>query len=128
MSGTSRKIATIDSAGTGQVMEAVRQTDSVLTALSDEPAGILRTGGLGVRDLRRLARAADVPEPAAAVLLEVAAAAGLLGESDPGLRSPERRPANPAHPRVRPVGRRVDRRTSGLGWPGPGSAWIASPA
>ncbi len=87
-SGTSRKIATVDSAGTGQVMEAVRQTDSVLTALSDEPAGILRTGGLGVRDLRRLARAADIPEPAAAVLLEVAAAAGLLGESDPGLRSP----------------------------------------
>ena len=87
-SGASRKIATIDSAGTGQVMEAVRQTDNLLAALSDEPAGILRTGGLGVRDLRRLARAADVTEPAAAVLLEVASAAGLLGESDPGLRSP----------------------------------------
>jgi hypothetical protein len=86
--GTSRKVATIDSAGTGQVMEAVRQTENLLAALSDEPAGILRTGGIGVRDLRRLARTADVTESVAAVLIEVAAAAGLLGESDPGSRTP----------------------------------------
>jgi hypothetical protein len=90
--GTTRKIATIDSAGTGQVMEAVRQTENLLMALSDEPAGILRTGGLGVRDLRRLARAADVTESLAAVLIEVAAAAGLLGESDPGSRLPSGEP------------------------------------
>ncbi|HEY7177371.1 MAG TPA: helicase-associated domain-containing protein, partial [Micromonosporaceae bacterium] len=35
-----------------------------------------------VRDLRRVARAAGIDESAAAVLLEVAAAAGLLGETD----------------------------------------------
>jgi len=82
-----RPVSVIDNAGTGQVMETVRQTATLLGALSDEPAGILRSGGIGVRDLRRLSRAADVPEPVAALLIEIAAAAGLIGESDPGLRS-----------------------------------------
>ncbi len=65
-------------------MEVVRQTESLLESLAEESAGSLRTGGIGVRDLRRLARAADVPEPAAAVLVEVAATAGLIGEADAG--------------------------------------------
>lgn len=84
----SRPIKVIDNAGTGQAMEVVRQTASLLAALSDEPAGTLRTGGIGVRDLRRVARVAGITESDAAVLLEVAAAAGLLGESDPSSRSP----------------------------------------
>ncbi|HEY1486403.1 MAG TPA: hypothetical protein VGF84_09880, partial [Micromonosporaceae bacterium] len=91
----SRPVKVIDNAGAGQVMETVRQVDALLVALSDEPAGTLRTGGIGVRDLRRLARAADIAEPDAAVLLEVAAAAGLIGESDPGSR--------PAEPRILPT-------------------------
>jgi hypothetical protein len=77
-----REVKAIDSAGAGQVMEAVRNTETLLEALSAEPAPVLRTGGLGVRDLRRLARAAAVDEPTAALLLEVAYAAGLLGEAD----------------------------------------------
>jgi hypothetical protein len=51
--------------------------------LAAEPASVLRSGGLGVRDLRRLARIAAIEEPAAALLLEIAYAAGLLGEADP---------------------------------------------
>jgi hypothetical protein len=73
----------VDSAGTGQVMEAVRHVETLLDALAAEPASVLRSGGLGVRDLRRLARAAGIDEPAAALLMEVAYAAGLLGEADP---------------------------------------------
>ena len=73
----------VDSAGTGQAMEAVRHVETLLDALAAEPASVLRSGGLGVRDLRRLARAAALDEPAAALLLEVAYAAGLLGEADP---------------------------------------------
>jgi XPB/Ssl2-like helicase family protein len=72
----------VDSAGAGQVMEAVRNTETLLEALSAEPAPVLRTGGLGVRDLKRLARAANLDESAAALCLEVAHAAGLLGEAD----------------------------------------------
>ncbi|HEX2356591.1 MAG TPA: helicase-associated domain-containing protein [Micromonosporaceae bacterium] len=75
-----------DSAGAGQTMEAVRQTEALLEALADEPAPILRAGGVGVRELRRLAKTAGLPEPAAVLALEVAYAAGLLGEVDaPGL-------------------------------------------
>ena len=81
-SGSSRTARVVDSAGTGQVMETVRHVEDLLGVLSDDPAAVLRTGGLGVRDLRRVARAAGVTEPAATVLLEVAAAAGLLGETD----------------------------------------------
>lgn len=91
--------AAVDSAGTGQAMEAVRQVEALLEALADEPAGLLRAGGVGVRDLRRLARAAGVPEPAAALLLEVGYAAGLIGDADAADRP---RRANPGF--ARPAG------------------------
>jgi XPB/Ssl2-like helicase family protein len=79
---TVRDPKSVDSAGAGQVMEAVRATEAVLEALATEPAPVLRAGGLGVRDLKRVARAAGVDEPSAALLLETAYAAGLLGQTD----------------------------------------------
>ncbi|HEX5202036.1 MAG TPA: helicase-associated domain-containing protein [Actinoplanes sp.] len=80
--GTSRDPKSVDSAGAGQVMEAVRSAEALLDALGAEPAPVLRAGGLGVRELRRLARAAGLDEPAAGLLLEIVHAAGLLGEAD----------------------------------------------
>jgi hypothetical protein len=80
----SRPVRLIDNAGAGQVMEAIRHTEDMMGALADDPAASLRTGGMGVRDLRRVARAAGISEPAASVLLEVAASAGLLGEAEGG--------------------------------------------
>ncbi|MCY1137449.1 helicase-associated domain-containing protein [Actinoplanes sp. Pm04-4] len=80
--GTARDPKSVDSAGAGQVMEAVRSAESLLEALAAEPAPVLRAGGLGVRDLKRLAKAAGLDEPNAALLLEVTHAAGLLGEAD----------------------------------------------
>ncbi|MFI9643314.1 helicase-associated domain-containing protein [Micromonospora sp. NPDC051925] len=71
-----------DSAGVGQTMEVVRHTEALLEALAAEPAPVLRSGGIGVRDLRRLARAVGLDEPTTALLVEVAYAAGLLGELD----------------------------------------------
>ncbi|BCY05232.1 helicase-associated domain-containing protein [Actinoplanes sp. L3-i22] len=79
---TARDPKAVDSAGAGQTMEAVRAVESMLEALAAEPAPMLKTGGLGVRDLKRLARAAGVDEAGAALLVEVAYAAGLLGESE----------------------------------------------
>ncbi|BAL85588.1 hypothetical protein AMIS_3680 [Actinoplanes missouriensis 431] len=76
-----------DSAGAGQVMEAVRATEAILDALAAEAAPVLRAGGLGVRDLKRLAKAAGVDEPGAALLIETAYAAGLLGESEVNARN-----------------------------------------
>jgi hypothetical protein len=75
--------AAADRAGAGQALEAVRLAGTLLAALAAEPAPVLRAGGMGIRDLRRLARAAGTTEPVAGLLLEVGYAAGLLGEADP---------------------------------------------
>ncbi|MDG4833805.1 helicase-associated domain-containing protein [Solwaraspora sp. WMMD1047] len=71
-----------DSAGAGQAMEVVRHTEALLEALSADPPPLLRTGGLGVRESRRLARAVGLDEETLALLLEVAYAADLAGEDE----------------------------------------------
>jgi hypothetical protein len=76
----------VDAAGAGQAMEAVRVTAALLEALAAEPVPVLRSGGMGIRDLRRLARAAGVEDPAAALLVETGYAAGLIGEAEEGGR------------------------------------------
>ncbi len=51
-----REPKAVDSAGAGQTLEVVRHTEALLESLAAEPAPVLRSGGVGVRDLRRLAR------------------------------------------------------------------------
>lgn len=75
-----RDPAAVDRAGAGQVLETVRNAGALLEAIGAEPVPALRSGGVGVRDLRRLARTAAVDEATAALLLEVCHAAGLIGE------------------------------------------------
>ncbi|MDT4986806.1 MAG: hypothetical protein QOI74_900, partial [Micromonosporaceae bacterium] len=75
-----REVAAVDRAGAGQAMETVRSTEALADALAAEAAPVLRSGGVGIRELRRLGRAAGLTEPVTALLLEVAYAAGLLGE------------------------------------------------
>ncbi|MEU4155756.1 helicase-associated domain-containing protein [Actinoplanes sp. NPDC026670] len=82
--GPARNPQAADSAGAGQTMEAVRATEAILESLATEPAPVLRAGGLGVRDLKRVAKAAGVDEAGAALLVEISYAAGLLGESENG--------------------------------------------
>jgi hypothetical protein len=70
--------ADVDHLGTTAVLDTVRYVEALAELWSAAPPAVLRAGGLGVRDLRRTARALDVPEDAAALLVEVAAAAGLV--------------------------------------------------
>jgi hypothetical protein len=84
LDGPARNAQAADSAGAGQTMEAVRAAEALLESLAAEPAPVLRAGGLGVRDLRRVAKAAGVDEAGAALLVEITYAAGLLGESENG--------------------------------------------
>ncbi|MEH0982008.1 helicase-associated domain-containing protein [Micromonospora sp. CPCC 205556] len=77
-----REAKVVDSAGAGQAMEVVRHTEALLEALAAEPAPVLRSGGVGVRDLRRLARIVGLDESTTALLFEVAYAGGLVGELD----------------------------------------------
>ena len=132
VSSPPREPKAVDSAGAGQTMEVVRHTEALLEALAAEPAPVLRSGGVGVRDLRRLARRLGLDEPTTALLFEVAYAAGLLGELDlTGARHQpvRRRPAGPAHRRVRGVAGRLARPALGAAGPGlagddpPGRAW-----
>ncbi|SIR22710.1 helicase-associated domain-containing protein [Micromonospora avicenniae] len=81
-----REPKAVDSAGAGQTLEVVRHTEGLMEQLAAEPAPVLRSGGIGVRDLRRLARTGGLDEPTTALLIEVAYAAGLLGELElPGV-------------------------------------------
>lgn len=76
-----RGTAVIDGGGSTAVLETVRLVELLLHTMAAEPPGQLRSGGLGVRDLRRLARAIDVGEPVAGLLIEVASETGLLASS-----------------------------------------------
>jgi hypothetical protein len=75
---TERDPAAVDRQAAGAALEIVGRVGELLTALEEEPAGLLRSGGLGVRDQKRLARVLHLTEADAGWLLEVAFAAGLL--------------------------------------------------
>jgi hypothetical protein len=71
----------IDGGGCSQVLETVRLAELLLTEVATEPPGLLRAGGLGVRELRRLSRVLDVGEPVTALLVEVTSEAGLMSHT-----------------------------------------------
>ena len=75
-----------DASGGVAALDLLHRCDSVLSALSLAPAATLKAGGVGVRELRRVARAAALDEAELPLLLEILAAAGLiaLGDSDVG--------------------------------------------
>ncbi|WP_067805248.1 helicase-associated domain-containing protein [Actinomadura formosensis] len=68
-------------AAAGEAQGAVRLIEELLERWGLEPPPVLRSGGLAVRDLRAAATLLDVPEWKAALLVEVAYAAGLLTRS-----------------------------------------------
>ncbi|MBB6173794.1 hypothetical protein HNR23_003854 [Nocardiopsis mwathae] len=65
-------------AAAGQAFTVIRSVEELLERWAEDPPGVLRNGGLGVRDLRRAAQSLDTDEPTAALLIETAHAAGLL--------------------------------------------------
>ncbi|WP_433785898.1 helicase-associated domain-containing protein [Actinomycetospora sp. CA-101289] len=74
--------ADVDATAAGEVLELTRRAEAVLTAWSARPPAVLRSGGLGVRDLRRVARDLGLDEAGAALLVEVLAGAGLIAVSE----------------------------------------------
>ncbi len=71
-------VAMVDGTGVTQVLEITRQVAALIRDWTEEPPAILRAGGLGVRELRRTAKALDLTEDQTALLAEVATAAGLI--------------------------------------------------
>ncbi|MBV9011949.1 MAG: helicase-associated domain-containing protein [Pseudonocardiales bacterium] len=78
----------VDSTAAGAVLDMLRHTEKLVTEWSADPPPRLRSGGLGVRDLRRTARLLEIDEAAVALLAEVAVAAGLITWTDEGTNAP----------------------------------------
>jgi hypothetical protein len=76
-----RRPAELDRSGTTGVLEVLRLVAALAEAWTRQPPVMLRSGGLGVRDLRRSARELGVDETAAATVIEVAFAAGLVNST-----------------------------------------------
>ncbi|MDV3129773.1 helicase-associated domain-containing protein [Mycobacterium sp. 21AC1] len=85
---TSTAPADVDAVAAGAAIDLLREVELVLENLSNTPVPELRNGGLGVRDLKRLAKSTGLDEPRLGLLLELGAAAGLIAagmpEPDPG--------------------------------------------
>lgn len=73
----------VDAAAAGAVIDLLREIDVLLQNLSATPVPELRTGGLGVREIKRLAKATGIDEPRLGLILEVVAAAGLIAGGMP---------------------------------------------
>ncbi|GAA0217978.1 helicase-associated domain-containing protein [Saccharothrix mutabilis subsp. mutabilis] len=74
--------ATVDSTGGGAALELCRHVEGLLGLWSEEPPAVLRSGGVGVRELRRVAKDLDVDERRAALLVELVVNAGLVADSE----------------------------------------------
>lgn len=65
----------------GAAFDVVRRVELLLDGWGVAPPGVLRSGGLGVRDLKQVARDLHVDEEGAALVVEVARSAGLVAEA-----------------------------------------------
>ncbi|GAC58780.1 hypothetical protein GOHSU_50_00080 [Gordonia hirsuta DSM 44140 = NBRC 16056] len=78
--------AAIDAAGAGEALELLRHAAELLDVLGHAPAAVLKSGGLGIRELRRLAKATGLSVGRIGLLVELLAAHRLL---DAGFPEPE---------------------------------------
>jgi hypothetical protein len=72
-----------DAAAAGAAIDLLRELDVLLEILGAAPISELRSGGLGVREVKRLAKATGIDAPRLGLILEVAAAAGLIASGIP---------------------------------------------
>ncbi|MGO9924912.1 MAG: helicase-associated domain-containing protein [Mycobacterium sp.] len=72
-----------DATAAGAVIDLLRELDVLLQILGATPVSELRSGGMGIRDVKRLAKALGVDEPRLGLIIEVAAAAGLIASGIP---------------------------------------------
>ncbi|OZM70538.1 DNA-binding protein [Amycolatopsis antarctica] len=77
----SHEQSTVDSAAAGEAMEFLRHMETLVLLWSQQPPPVLKSGGLGVRELRRLAKETEVDDAGATLLAELAVGAGLVADS-----------------------------------------------
>lgn len=84
LDGKKVSAAIADRAAAGAALDLVRLVDRALEQVGTEPPPVLRTGGIGVRELRSLAGKIGAEEATAAAVLEIAYAAGLVAAVEVG--------------------------------------------
>ncbi|MFD0204763.1 MULTISPECIES: helicase-associated domain-containing protein [Saccharothrix] len=72
----------VDHTGGGEALELSRHVETLLKSWSEDPPAVLRSGGVGVRELRKLAKDLDVDERRAALLVELVVNAGLVADTE----------------------------------------------
>ncbi|HWC80813.1 MAG TPA: helicase-associated domain-containing protein [Pseudonocardiaceae bacterium] len=72
----------VDATGAGELLELLRHTETLLRVWSGEPPPVLRSGGLGVRELRKLARELVADEARATLLAELTVAGELVADTE----------------------------------------------
>ncbi|NLG55522.1 MAG: DNA-binding protein [Rhodococcus sp.] len=75
--------ADVNAAAAGEALELIRHSQDVIAALGAMPAPMLRAGGLGVRELKRLAKTTGIDEARLSLVVEILAAAGLIAAGLP---------------------------------------------
>lgn len=75
--------ADADAAAAGAVIDLLRELDVLIQTLGAAPISELRSGGLGVREVRRLAKVTGIDEARLGLILELAATAGLIASGMP---------------------------------------------
>jgi hypothetical protein len=73
----------VDASAAGAVIDLLRELDLLLETRGAAPVSELRSGGLGIREVKRLAKTTGIDEPRLGLILEVAAAAGLIASGVP---------------------------------------------
>ncbi|NYE37117.1 hypothetical protein F4692_002250 [Nocardioides cavernae] len=76
-----RDPALVARSAAGAAFDVVRRVELLLDHWGVRPPGVLRSGGLGVRDLKAVALELHLDEPGAALVVEVALSAGLVAEA-----------------------------------------------
>jgi len=82
-------VGTIDGTAAGQAVAAIDRVRRLLDGIGQNPPPALRSGGLGIRELRRLAKQAAVDEHITALDVELLAAMGLITAEHPRKRATE---------------------------------------
>ncbi len=72
--------ATVDAVAGGQASDLLARIDELTAGWGADPPRVMRAGGLSVRDLRRTQVALDIEPERAAYVVEIAYAAGLVGD------------------------------------------------
>jgi len=83
-----------DASAAGAAAELLRQVEVVIENLSATPVAELRSGGLGVREAKRLGKMTGIDEQRLGLVLELAAGAGLIASGVPDPATPDDSPSH----------------------------------